>query len=155
MKRWPDRPRLKGFEYQGAFAYHIVFNTAHHSRVLIGALADAVVEALEIAASSTDFDLCVYTIMPDHVHVLLQGTTDASDVVRFVQRAKQKPGFDYKRATGEHLWLPSFYDRIVRRGDDAREIAAYIWANPIRAGLMREGAQWPYSGGSLLNQVSL
>jgi hypothetical protein len=47
--------------------------------------------------------------------------------------------------------LPSFYDRIVRRGDDAREIAAYILDNPVRAGLIRSGEVWPFSGGTLVD----
>ncbi len=89
--------------------------------------------------------------MPNHVHLLVQGTTDSANVVRLVQRCKQKPGFLYKRDTGNQLWLPSFFDRIVRRGDDAVEIAAYILANPVRAGLMSAEDVWPYSGGTLVD----
>ena len=149
-KRWPNRPRLAAFDYTGAHAYHLVFNTAQHQPLLVGALAEVVVDAIRQAAAATSFELLAYTVMPDHVHLLVQGQTDAANVVRLVQRCKQKPGYSYRRATGDHLWLPSFFDRIVRRGDDAVEIAAYILANPVRAGLMPAEDLWPYSGGTLL-----
>ena len=149
-KRWPNRPRLVAFDYTGAHAYHLVFNTARHEPMLVGALARVVVDAIEGAAVATSFELLAYTVMPNHVHLLVQGTTDAANVVRLVQRCKQKPGFEYKRETGNQLWLPSFYDRILRRGDDAVEIAAYILANPVRAGLMSDGDAWPFSGGTLV-----
>ena len=149
-KRWPNRPRLKGFAYDGDHAYHLVFNTASHKAVLIGQLADSVVESIKRAAAATSFDLLVYTVMPNHVHVLVQSMDPDASVIRFVQRCKQRPGFEYRRDTSEQLWLPSFYDRIVRRGDDARQIAAYILANPVRAGLMSEGDLWPYSGGTVV-----
>lgn len=125
LKRWSNRPRLKGFDYRGAYAYHLVFNTARHARVLSGSLAELVAESTVHAAAATNFELLMYTVMPDHVHVLVQGTREDADVVKFVQQCKQRPGFAYRRDMGEHLWLPSFYDRIVRRGDDAREIRVH------------------------------
>ncbi|TAK59057.1 MAG: hypothetical protein EPO22_10555 [Dehalococcoidia bacterium] len=152
IKRWPNRPRLKGFAYDGGHAYHIVFNTAEHRPLLGGELADAVVESLVGAAAATSFDLLVYTVMPDHVHSLIQALDPDASPVKFVQRCKQRPGHAYRRNTRQHLWLPSFYDRVVRRGDDAREIAAYILDNPVRAGLMQEGDVWPHSGGTLVER---
>ena len=150
IKRWPNRPRLAGFDYTGAHAYHLVFNTAQHQPLLVSSMAEIVVAAIQQAAAATSFELLAYTIMPNHVHLLVQGTTDSANVVRLVQRCKQKPGFSYKRETGDQLWLPSFFDRIVRRSDDAVEIAKYILTNPVRAGLMSAEDVWPYSGGTLL-----
>jgi hypothetical protein len=43
-KRWSNRPRLKSFSYTGAHAYHLVFNTARHEPLLIGKLAEVVVD---------------------------------------------------------------------------------------------------------------
>ncbi len=154
IKRWSNRPRLKGFAYDGGHAYHIVFNTAEHRPVLVGALAESVIRSLIEAAAATSFEVVVFTVMPDHVHVLIQSRDEAANPVKFVQRCKQRPGHAYRRDTGHHLWLPSFYDRVVRRGDDAREIALYILDNPVRAGLMNSGEAWPYSGGTLNENTS-
>jgi len=149
-KRWARRPRLKGFPYRGDHAYHVVFNTAGHRNLLVGDFAEAVVRSLTDAGPATSFDLLVYMVMPDHVHALIQALDPTASAVRFVQRCKQAPGFIHKRQTGNDLWQRSFYDRIVRRNDDAREIAAYILDNPVRAGLLPAGGVWRYSGGTLM-----
>jgi putative transposase len=153
-KRWPNRPRLKDFDYVGAHAYHLVFNTAEHRSILVGHVAERVADAIVEAAIATSFELLVYTVMPDHVHLFVQGRSDASNAVRLVQRCKQRPGFEYRRDTGQHLWLPSFYDHAVRKGDDAAEMAEYVFANPVRAGLIAAGDQWPYSGGTMLEAAA-
>lgn len=152
-KRWPGRPRLRGFTYDGEHAYHIVFSTSYHKPLLVGEVAVDVQRSVIAAAFKTEHELLAYVIMPNHVHALVQGQSLQTDVVRFVQLAKQGPAFRFKKRTGNQLWLRSFYDRIVRRGDDAREIAAYIIANPSRTGLLTNGECWPYSGGTLVEQA--
>jgi putative transposase len=152
-ERWLNRPRLKDFDYVGAHAYHLVFNTAARKRVLVGWLAEQVVDAIKQAAAATFFELVAYTVMPNHVHLFVQGKSESANAVRLVQRCKQRPGFRYRQDTGTHLWQPSFFDRAVRRDDDAVEIAEYVAANPVRAGLMSAGDVWPYSGGTLLTET--
>ena len=102
-KRWSNRPRLKSFSYTGAHAYHLVFNAARHEPLLADELADVVVDAIQTAAKATSFELLAYTVMPNHVHLLVQGQDDDANAVRLVQRCKQGPGFRYKRETGDHL----------------------------------------------------
>jgi REP element-mobilizing transposase RayT len=151
IKRWANHPRLTGFSYDGEHAYHVVFNTNEHRPLLVGDLASLVETSVIAAAAGTHHELLAFVVMPNHVHALVQGERPDTDVVAFVARAKQRPGYSYRRRTGDCLWLPSFYDRIVRRGDDAREIAAYILDNPVRAGLIRSGEVWPFSGGTLVD----
>ncbi len=150
IKRWRDTPRLKGFSYDGDHAYHIVFNTNAHRALLAGDIADIAMRSVLEAARKTKHQLLAFVIMPNHVHALVQGEEPDTDVVRFVAACKQRPGFEYRRRTGHYLWLPGFYDRIVRRGDNAREIASYILGNPVRAGLVAAGGRWPFSGGTLV-----
>lgn len=83
--------------------------------------------------------------MPDHVHLLVVGETGQS-VERFMRHFKQLSGHAYKQATGEHLWQISYYDRVLRQEEAIQPIAEYIWANPVRKGLIAEPMDWPYSG---------
>ena len=39
-----------------------------------------------------------------------------------------------------------YYERVVRANDDAREIARYIVANPVRGGLVKNPAEYPHLG---------
>ena len=53
----------------------------------------------------------------------------------------------WKRYTAKHAmirWQRDFFDHRLRDDEGYGEKAAYILANPVRAGLITEGAQWPY-----------
>jgi hypothetical protein len=88
--------------------------------------------------------------MPDHLHALVVGRNDAADLIRFVQHFKQVTAFDFKRKSGLRLWQQSFYDRALRVEEDLADVAAYILANPVRAGLAAQPDDYPLSGGEYL-----
>lgn len=148
--RYVHRPRLKDFNYVGAVAYHVVIVTRDRAPLLSGDLAAATVNELHRVAEATRFDVLAFVLMPDHLHILVNGIADDSSLVRFVQRFKQRLGYRYKRDTGLHLWQPSFYDHGLKKAEAAEPIARYIIENPVRAGLVRFVEEWPYFGGSLV-----
>jgi REP element-mobilizing transposase RayT len=142
------RPRrLTTFDYTGRHAYHLVVVTANRKKVLVGDLARSVMPQLGAAATATAFELLSFVVMPDHVHILAQGLDDGSSAVRLVQRFKQTTAFHYKKETGEQLWQWSYYDHVLRREENVDEVARYIRANPVRAGLASVEGEWSYVGG--------
>ncbi len=143
--------RLVQFDYSGRHVYHLVAVTAGRIPSLVGGVAADVVADLRKAADATSFDLLAFVVMPDHVHILALGASDESNAIRFMQRFKQSTGYRFKRARWEYLWQHSFFDRVIRRGEDPIVVARYIVENPIRAGLIDADGTWPYSGGTLLD----
>lgn len=152
--RLSERRRLKGFEYVDRNTYHVVTVTRLRLPLLVGDVARDAAEQIRVAAHRTDFELLSYEVMPDHVHILVAGRCDRSDLVKFVQRFKQMTGFPYKKRTGDQLWQWSFYDRIVRKNDDVVALARYIVENPERAGLVGAGGRWPHAGGVLVEEAA-
>jgi len=61
---------------------------------------------------------------------------------------KQRSGYAYRRLTGDRevLWQKSYYDHVLRRDEDLSDAARYIWGNPVRAGLVDNARDYPYSG---------
>jgi REP element-mobilizing transposase RayT len=104
-------------------------------------------EHLKRTAERLGFRLLAFSLMPDHLHALVLGRHEAADLIRFVQRFKQVTAFDFKRDTGLRLWQQSFYDRALRVEEDLADVAAYILANPVRAGLAAQPGQYALSGG--------
>jgi putative transposase len=84
--------------------------------------------------------------MPDHAHFLVEGTSDQSNLRRFIKMAKQHSGAAYALQHGSPLWQEGYYERVVRRDEDVREIARYILWNPVRARLVQTPAEYPYLG---------
>ena len=44
----------------------------------------------------------------------------------------------------EKFWQTAFYDHALREEEDRLDVARYIVANPLRAGLVERLADYPY-----------
>jgi putative transposase len=86
--------------------------------------------------------------MPDHVHLLLEGLSDDADLREAVRVWKQKTGYEWKRFARQPLWQTGFHDRVLRDGDDTRAVVRYLLENPVRAGLVKDAADYRWSGSS-------
>ncbi len=86
-----------------------------------------------------------YCFMPDHLHLVVQITGDDS-VVDFVKEFKQGTGYAFKRATGRSLWQKSYHDHFLRRDEDLVAACRYVFANPVRAGLVARADDFAASG---------
>jgi putative transposase len=139
-------PRLREFHYTGPLVYHLTFVTRER---LPAFKADEVVqpclEALEVACERHGFDTLAFCFMPDHLHLLLAGR-DGSSLRDFAHHFKQVSSYRFKRGHGAALWQISYYDHVVRRDEDVEQIAAYIWDNPVRAGLVESRLEYAFSG---------
>ena len=92
------------------------------------------------------FDLQAYCFMPDHLHLLTNGTHPAADCLAFIKTFRQRSGFFFKQQTQESLWQDRPYDHILREDERWEPVAYYIWMNPVRKGLCERAEDWPYSG---------
>jgi REP element-mobilizing transposase RayT len=127
--------------------------TTHRSRRLTGPIGSAVETRLLEACLVESFDLLAYTVMPDHIHMLVHGLRSDSNALRLVKRFKQTTSYHFVQRTGEkHLWQQSFYDHVLRPGEDPVAIAQYIVDNPVRAELAARFEDWPLTGGTLLGR---
>ncbi len=109
-----------------------------------------VYEQIRRAATENGFAIIAYCFMPDHLHLLVEGTRDEADCLRFVTRAKQYTGYHHARAFGgRRLWQRYSYERVLRHDDDVRTIARYVVSNPIRAGLATRLEDYPFVGSSV------
>jgi REP element-mobilizing transposase RayT len=109
--------------------------------------ATAAIDELVAACARTGFTLAAYSVMPDHIHVLIEGDAARGSNLRwFAHSFKQALGFRFKQSTAMTLWHRSYYDHVVRPDEPLAAYAAYILGNPVRAGLASTPDAWPYSG---------
>jgi putative transposase len=149
------RPRLSDFDYRGEYAYHVTIRTAGSSRPFEENSMDfGITEYLEREAAAADFRVLAYCFMPDHVHLLMQGSAPESDLRRFVSRFKQQAGFAYKQRTQKQLWQTSYFDRTLRRDEDLQTVADYIFQNPVKAGMVDDAHSHRFSGGLYFARVA-
>jgi REP element-mobilizing transposase RayT len=97
-------------------------------------------------AAAHTFAVHAYCLMPDRVHLLLEGLYPTTDLLGFVKAVKTKSSTPFTRKTARPLWQKKFYDHILRRNDSPDDVAWYIWMNPVRAGLCRRPGEYPFLG---------
>lgn len=84
-----------------------------------------------------------WVVMPDHFHWLIELRAGSlGEVVRGVKSRSAK-AINRSRKGGGPIWQKGYHDRALRREDDVAEIARYIVANPLRAGLVSKLGAYP------------
>ena len=48
------------------------------------------------------------------------------------------------QAIGQPIWQAGYYDHAIRKNEDIVNIARYIIANPLRAGLVKRVGDYPH-----------
>ena len=86
-----------------------------------------------------------WVVMPDHLHWLIQ-LNERWTLSRVVKTIKARSALTINHHLCQHgsLWQRAYYDRAVRKDEDIRQIARYIIANPLRAGLVRDICDYPH-----------
>jgi REP element-mobilizing transposase RayT len=138
--------RYKGHDYADPYPCFVTFCTADKQSLLRDKLADALQSHMISIGQKWQFRLWAWCIMPDHVHVIAvpQGNgRSLSDFVGAVKSLATKTAREMEQR--DKLWQSGFYDRILRPSERPEELAAYIVANPVRRGLIREGEKWPWA----------
>jgi len=106
-------------------------------------MAQMVVDAIHYRKGS-DYELHLFVVMANHVHLLITPAIDVSLLTKSLKRFTAKEGNRMLGLTGHPFWQDESYDRLVRNEDEFRRIARYIEMNPVKAGLVAspEGFRW-------------
>jgi REP element-mobilizing transposase RayT len=97
------------------------------------------------------FALPAYCLMKDHVHLVLEGLSEASDLRRLVSGWKQATGYSYKQATGHNLWMTGYYDRVLHDGESTLDAVLYVLRNPVTAGLAQKIGDYEFAGSDVFS----
>ncbi len=147
------RNRLDRDLYRGPAVFFVTATTWRRQPVFTEATeVHRYREMLEDAARTTGFRLLAYCFMPDHLHLLVEGS-EGSELAWLMKSFKQASSFDYKQRNGRPLWQRSFYDHVLRGPDELQPALEYIMANPVRAGLVEDADTYPFSGGEIAREM--
>ena len=151
------RPRrLDGFDYTGPQRYFLTLCTFERHRHFVSRMiVSSVHQQFMRTATRFEFAILAYCFMPDHLHLLAEGVGEHSDLPAFVALAKQRAAFVTRVTLPTHLWQKGYFERVLRDDDDTFNVARYVVQNPLRAGLVRSAADYPFMGSSILTKEQL
>lgn len=137
---------MPGFDYRGSLIAHVTIVTRLRQPFFVDQrLAETCLQALSESTQRYEATLYAYCLMPDHLHCLL-GVGEDSTLKQLVHHFKTISSFRLKQLSGQSPWQTSYHDRLLRKEDDIEDAQAYIWGNPVTAGLADSWEAYPYSG---------
>jgi len=96
-----------------------------------------------------------WVVMPNHVHVLIR-VYEGATLGKIVQSWKSYTGRQIAElglgvpragATGRSVWMRDYWDRFIRDEKHFNAAVEYIHGNPVKAGLVKNPEDWPWSSG--------
>jgi REP element-mobilizing transposase RayT len=104
---------------------------------------------LQFATRAFDgFDIAVgkYVIMPDHLHLFVAGP-EGFVLGQWVGTLKRVLAKHVDKASPcTPVWQRGFFDHILRSRESYSQKWNYVSENPVRAGLVKQSEDWPFSG---------
>jgi len=147
MTIYKKRIHLKNFDYKGPYRYFITICCFNKKPVFkASVLIKWLTNALQEKSKSYGFKTWAYCFMPDHMHLLIEGGDENSDMKQFIKSYKQYTGFYFKKKTGKKLWQINFYEHVLRKEENTINVAKYIFDNPVRKGLVDDYQKYEYLG---------
>jgi REP element-mobilizing transposase RayT len=86
-----------------------------------------------------------YCLMENHFHLALM--TPEPNLGAGMRRLNQiyAQWFNHRHDRVGHLFEQRYWSRLLETESDVLAVVRYIIANPVRAGLCEEAAEWPWS----------
>ncbi len=117
-------------------------------------VAHLVAESLEYFAGER-YDLHAWTIMPNHVHVVLTplGNHSLSGILHSWKSYTGTKANELLRRRGQSFWQRESYDHLVRDEKEFYRVCEYTVQNPVTAGLCKSAEAWSL-GSACVTQAS-
>ena len=113
-------------------------------------LQDADFQLMAVALNRTrrqhPFYLTAWAFLPDHWHAICAPVYPRT-ISLLMKSFKISSTVLINRRHGERseLWQARFFDRALRTVNEYNEKVEYIHMNPVRAGLVQQAEDWPWS----------
>lgn len=118
-------------------------------------LAQIVAESLHYRDKRV-YRLDAFSILSNHAHVVFSplqkgvnpnGTPQYHKLSKIMQSLKRHTASECNQLLGRQgtFWQAESYDHIVRDEAEWERIICYVLDNPVKAGLVSEWQQWPYT----------
>lgn len=111
-----------------------------------GGCALECLDVLQKTANNHRFNVLVYCLMPDHLHLLINNE-HGNDLISFMRQFKSwSTRVAWKHGWHGQLWQRSYYDHVLREHEDIVGHVRYILGNPVRHNIVELWSEYPWSG---------
>jgi REP element-mobilizing transposase RayT len=109
-------------------------------------IAEMIQEALRYGESPRKlYDLHAWCIMPNHIHVIWEPHVPLAKITQWLKGRTARKANAMLGRTGQPFWQDESYDHWIRTNKELDSTIAYVERNPLIAGLVASGEDWPWS----------
>ncbi len=108
-------------------------------------IAQIVVGSVHKGAGLGHYELGAYVVMANHVHLLIRPLIAPDRLLKSLKGATAREANRLSGRTGAPFWQKESYDHCVRNQIEFEKIRRYIETNPVKAGLVRNPEDYPWS----------
>ena len=101
--------------------------------------------AVQAVRTDHPFYVEAWVLLPDHLHCLWRLPEGDADYALRWAKIKRFTRHHLGMSAGEKLWQPRYWEHCIRDENDFARHADYTHWNPVKHGLVRCAADWPYS----------
>jgi len=94
-----------------------------------------------------DYKILAFVVMPNHVHILIQLLDDKalSKIIWNWKSYTSKAILKLNPEQYSPVWMRDYWDRYIRDENHLAASIEYIHNNPVKAGLVENITEWPWS----------
>ena len=146
MHEYPKLPPRLRWIFRRTPLFFVTFCTYERKKLLACDAVHAAFAAFAMQAYSRhNIVVGRYVIMPDHFHLFVRGPDDFQ-LGRWIGILKQDIGKQIETSDSTPIWQRGFFDHLLRSNESYAQEGSYVRENPVRAGLVHNADDWPYSG---------
>ncbi|MDH3412981.1 MAG: transposase [Gammaproteobacteria bacterium] len=116
---------------------------------------DLLRDAVRVVRRDHSFEIHGWVVLPDHLHCVIQlPENDADFALRWrlikARFSKGLPPREWRSKVRERrgergIWQRRYWEHLINNEADYRAHMDYVHINPMKHGLVRRAADWPYS----------
>lgn len=126
--------------------YHVMIRGVNRDAIFLeDADFDRFVELLAVVKAASGCLVLAYCLIPNHVHLIIQTTTEPIGTVIKRLGVRYAGWFNRKYQRVGHLFQDRFKSIPVEDDEYLITLLRYVWNNPIEAGLAEHAADYPWS----------
>jgi len=132
------------------FRQHFVTFCTDHRWILPERVRSIVLDCC-LHDNAEKFDLRVAVVMPDHVHLIFTPLVDHEameiySLANIMDAIKGVSAHKINQALGRkgRVWQPESFDHVLRSSESLDVKIQYLLENPVRKGLVKEWADYPW-----------
>jgi len=104
-----------------------------------------VIKILSDYARKYNVIIHAYCIMPDHLHILIEPTTNYP-ITRYIDIIKGRITHElHNNGLDGRIWQSGYYDHVLRKHENLKHLIKYILENPMRKGIVSNFVEYRWS----------